>query len=246
MPVLDVMHGQVVRAVRGERHAYRPIVSPLAAGCEPVTVARALLGAAPGRPATLYLADLDAIQGGPVQAGVIAALLAALPGVELWIDAGFAGPQAVRRLAAALPDGRRGWRPVYGSESIADAAALEACAADWAADPGAILSLDHRGAALDPSGCRWQPHRWPATLIVMTLDRVGSGGGPDLATFAALRHRAPGKRWFGAGGVRGAADLAAAAAAGAAGWLVASALHEGSLGVDAAGGGSIRHQGANG
>jgi uncharacterized protein related to proFAR isomerase len=40
---------------------------------------------------------------------------------------------------------------------------------------------------------------------------------------------APDRAWIGAGGVRDAADLRAAAGSGAAGWLVASALHDGTL-----------------
>jgi phosphoribosylformimino-5-aminoimidazole carboxamide ribotide isomerase len=40
---------------------------------------------------------------------------------------------------------------------------------------------------------------------------------------------APDRTWIGAGGVRDAADLRAAHAGGAAGWLVASALHDGTL-----------------
>ncbi|HET9642558.1 MAG TPA: hypothetical protein VFP68_04185, partial [Burkholderiaceae bacterium] len=43
IPVLDLRHGQVVRAVRGERSSYRPIVTPLAQGSEPCDIARALL-----------------------------------------------------------------------------------------------------------------------------------------------------------------------------------------------------------
>jgi phosphoribosylformimino-5-aminoimidazole carboxamide ribotide isomerase len=65
----------------------------------------------------------------------------------------------------------------------------------------------------------------------MTLDRVGADAGPDLDTLAAIQARAPRARLFGAGGIRGEADLQAARAAGAAGWLVASALHDGKLGA---------------
>jgi phosphoribosylformimino-5-aminoimidazole carboxamide ribotide isomerase len=60
----------------------------------------------------------------------------------------------------------------------------------------------------------------------MTLDRVGAGSGPDLTTFNAIRQRAAGRAVIGAGGVRNAEDLRAAEAAGAAAWLVASALHD--------------------
>jgi phosphoribosylformimino-5-aminoimidazole carboxamide ribonucleotide (ProFAR) isomerase len=68
---------------------------------------------------------------------------------------------------------------------------------------------------------------WPATVLVMSLDRVGSAAGPDLPTFNRCREIAgpsPPRRWIGAGGVRDAADLQAAHRAGAAGWLVATAL----------------------
>jgi uncharacterized protein related to proFAR isomerase len=229
IPVVDLMHGQVVRGVKGERHAYRPIVSRLADGSAPGDVARGLRRAAPpppGRQPVLYVADLDAIQGGPAQVGALQQLLQSEPDLCLWLDAGFAGPASVRALRDALGPMADRVRPVYGSESLADAAALDAIAGD----PLAILSLDSRlQRPLDPSGSWQRPEAWPATVIVMTLDRVGAGSGPDLETFTRLRAMAPRRTWIGAGGVRDAADLRAAAAGGAAGWLVASALHDGTL-----------------
>jgi phosphoribosylformimino-5-aminoimidazole carboxamide ribotide isomerase len=70
----------------------------------------------------------------------------------------------------------------------------------------------------------------------MTLARVGSGAGPDLERFAAIRARAGTREIVMAGGLRDARDLAAARAAGAAAILVASALHDGRLtGGDLAG-----------
>ena len=116
---------------------------------------------------------------------------------------------------------------MYGSESLRSLTALAALAEQ----PEAILSLDCRlDQALDPAGCWQRPDLWPDTLIVMTLDRVGAHSGPDLATFERLRAQAGGRRMVGAGGLRGAADLALAHTAGAAAWLVATALHDGSLG----------------
>jgi uncharacterized protein related to proFAR isomerase len=227
--VIDLMRGQVVRGVRGERQAYRPIVSRLATGSAPCDIARALRAAAPppaGREAVLYVADLDAIQGAPVQFAVLAELLRSQPELCLWLDAGFAGPAAVRALRERLGAAAARLRPVYGSESLADAAALDAVAADSLA----ILSLDSRlQRPLDPSGSWQRPAAWPRTVVVMTLDRVGAASGPDLATFARLRAQATDRVWIGAGGVRDAQDLRAAAAGGAAGWLVASALHDGTL-----------------
>ena len=229
IPVIDLMRGQVVRGVRGERHAYRPIVSRLVQGSAPVDISGALRRVAPppaAREALLYVADLDAIQGGMVQVPVLAELLEAQPDLCLWLDAGFTGPQDVRALRSALGPAAARLRPVYGSESLASAAALD----ELARDPQAILSLDSRlERPIDPSGSWQRPLSWPRTVIVMTLDRVGAGSGPDLETFARLRAMAPDRTWIGAGGVRNAEDLRAAAAGGAAGWLVASALHDGTL-----------------
>lgn len=231
-PVIDLMGGQVVRGVRGERHAYRPIVSRLADGSAPIAIAAGLRAAAPpprGRQPVLYVADLDAIQGGPVQVAVVTELLQAQPDLCLWLDAGFTGPGRVRELRARLGADAARMRPVYGSESLASTAALD----ELAEDPLAILSLDTRlQRPLDPSGSWQRPEAWPRTVIVMTLDRVGAASGPDLETFGRLRALAPDRTWIGAGGVRHARDLRAAGAGGAAGWLVASALHDGTLDAD--------------
>jgi len=230
IPVIDLQRGQVVRGVRGERHAYRPIVSRLVEGSAPCDIALALRRAAPPPTgcAVLYVADLDAIQGGAPQVDVLLQLLHAQPDLRLWVDAGFDGPASVRTLRGDLGVAGARLRPVYGSESLSSAEAL----AEVARDPLAILSLDTRlGRPLDPSGSWQRPDAWPPTVIVMTLDRVGAGTGPELGTFTRLRAMASDRTWIGAGGVRDREDLRAAAGAGASGWLVASALHDLGLGA---------------
>jgi phosphoribosylformimino-5-aminoimidazole carboxamide ribotide isomerase len=227
IPVLDLAGGQVVRGVRGVRAAYRPVVSTLVAGSDPVAVAAALLQAAgpAGGVPLLYVADLDAIQGGAAQVGTLRRLLASREDLWLWLDAGLSGPASAAALRHALGAGSARTRLVFGSETLA---ADEADA--LAADPQAILSLDCRlEVALDPAGIWSRPALWPRTVIAMTLDRVGAAAGPDLATFERLRARAPDRAWVGAGGIRDRADLRGAAAAGACAWLVASALHDGGL-----------------
>lgn len=229
IPVLDLMGGQVVRALRGERSRYQPMRSRLCAGSDPLVLARALCEHS--RSPVLYVADLDALQGGPAQADLLRALLAALPGRRLWLDAGFAEAAAAQALFARLGEAAGRCDPVYASESLRSAEALAACFAPGdALGERALLSLDRRdGQALDRAGAWQRPDLWPRRVIVMTLERVGADAGPDLATLAGLRERSPGSRLIGAGGLRGPQDLAAAAAAGAQGWLVASALHDGRL-----------------
>ncbi|MBC8746209.1 MULTISPECIES: HisA/HisF-related TIM barrel protein [Paraburkholderia] len=239
IPVLDLLDGHVVRAVRGERSAYRPIQSRLAATSEPLAIARALLDASGAR--TLYIADLGAILQRGAHASTLAGLLAALPGVELWLDAGFADYASMRALFERIDDAvterhdhydshaagphRASLVPVFGSETLRDIHALHAA---QRAGLAPILSLDHRAGelltatALDRSSA-W----WPSRVIVMTLDQVGSYAGPDLATFERLRAQAAAHTTLiGAGGIRNRDDLAAAAGTGASAWLVASALHD--------------------
>ncbi len=216
IPVIDLLRGHAVHAIGGRRSAYRPLDSPLCRHGEVLPLVRRLhegLGCA-----LLYVADLDAIQGGALQFDVIAGILDAFPDLALWLDGGFRDADAlepVRHLARL--------RPVIGSESWRATGALPKV------EP--VLSIDSDAAGLrDPSGIAGDPQRWPDDLILMDLTRVGAAQGPAVAMLRQWRDRAPGARLYLAGGVRGPADLDAAAAAGAAGILLASALHEGALG----------------
>jgi phosphoribosylformimino-5-aminoimidazole carboxamide ribotide isomerase len=172
---------------------------------------------------------------------VLAALRAALPGIELWLDAGYADYAAMRALfdhidALAQHDGHAAHHPratlvpVFGTESLRDIHALHAAQADGLAP---ILSLDHRaGQLLTVTALERSSAWWPSRVIAMTLDQVGSYAGPDLATFDRIRASAtPHTTVIGAGGIRNRADLSFATDTGAAAWLVASALHDGQLDV---------------
>jgi phosphoribosylformimino-5-aminoimidazole carboxamide ribotide isomerase len=218
IPVLDLRGGRVVRARRGERATYAPIKTPLAKGSDPAAVASGLLRAWPAR--CLYVADLDAIiDGAAPDLAALRAIAAACPGTSLWVDAGFARADGVE---AFLAEGLG--RPVIGTESQEDAALVTALG------DRAVLSLDTRGGErMGPDSLHEDATLWPADVIAMTLASVGAGSGPDLPALQAIRARAPSRRVYAAGGVRGPEDLRALAAAGIAGALVASALHDGTL-----------------
>lgn len=226
IPVIDLLQGQVVRAVRGDRQRYQPIDSALCASSEPVTVARILCEHCASR--QLYVADLDALQGGVGHVAVVRQLLEALPGIELWLDAGFADVSQAQALCAGLGPLAERLVPVFGSESLRSRAALEACFSSQFTSPGrGILSLDRRnGERLDVAGCWDSPALWPPRIIVMTLERVGAGTGPDVGTLREVAARSPQTQLIGAGGIDSVADLALAREAGASAWLVASALHD--------------------
>lgn len=219
IPVVDLRHGIVVRARAGARDTYAPIVTPLAKGAAPAEVARALVDAVGAR--ILYVADLDAIvDGAAPDLTSLARIAQACPGATLWVDAGFAdadGVAAFRRLGLG--------RPVIGSESQVDATLVRMLG------DAAVFSLDTRdGERLGPACLHAEPAHWPRDVIVMTLGRIGVGGGPDLDRLGALRTVSPETRLYAAGGVRGPEDVRALAAIGVAGALVATAIHDGSLG----------------
>jgi phosphoribosylformimino-5-aminoimidazole carboxamide ribotide isomerase len=139
----------------------------------------------------------------------------------LWIDAGAANAaDAQAWLAHERVD------VVLGSESFADHAALAALCAK----ARILLSLDFQGAHfLGARALCENAAAWPQRVVAMTLARVGATEGPDLARVSEIVTRAGGREIFAAGGVRNMGDLACLEAAGAAGALVASALHEGRL-----------------
>jgi HisA/HisF family protein len=226
IPVIDVRGGVVVRARMGRRDEYRPIQTSLSRTSDPVDVARGLFSIFPFP--TLYVADLDAIEGRGGNRAVLERLQAAFPNLTLWVDSGIARvAEAERWLAAGLG------HLVLGSESQADTA----LARRFAADPRVVLSLDFRGVEFQgPRELLADPACWPGKVIAMTLAKVGSGAGPDMEVLAAVRKTGAPRKIYAAGGVRDATDLTALARAGIAGALVASCLHDGRLtGEDIAG-----------
>jgi phosphoribosylformimino-5-aminoimidazole carboxamide ribotide isomerase len=201
IPVIDLRGGVAVHARRGRRDEY----APLPGGEDPVAIARALCARARSR--TLYVADLDAIAGAEPDRATLAALAAV---ADLWVDAG----------GGAVP----GARTVVGTESL-----------HAAPSPDALLSVDLRdGALISPlpqlagrdATAAVPLARDAAELIVIDLARVGSGEGPPVEAVATLARALPGVAIYAGGGVRGDADLQALERAGAAGALVATALHD--------------------
>jgi HisA/HisF family protein len=231
IPVIDLQRGVAVHAVRGDRERYRPLSSRIAEGSDPVPLTRAVrerFGLE-----ELYVADLDAIGGGPANSDVVAALARE---AHVMVDAGAATATAV---AGLLELGVA--RVVIGTESLPGAEAFRRLRTELP-DAPLVLSLDLRGGRLvspDPAlsgsaAADALAHFADAgarQAIVLDLARVGSGEGPDVALLGELHARFPDVELLAGGGVRDAADLRALAAAGTSGALVATALHGGAIGA---------------
>lgn len=214
IPVIDVRQGVAVRAVAGDRANYRALETPLAASADPVDVARGYLSLHAFR--TLYVADLDGIEGRGANRDMVMRVASASYGVDLWVDDG-----------SGLADRSLPRTPVIGTESIASVRPIKD--AEFNGYP-CVLSLDFRGDVYQgPPELLEDSSLWPERVIVMTLGRVGMNAGPDLDRVRDIVRRARGRRVYAAGGVRGRDDLVSLHEAGAAGALVATALHEGKI-----------------
>jgi len=230
--VIDLKDGLAVHAVRGERERYRPVSSVLTGeDGDPLALARALrseLGLE-----ELYVADLDAITGARSLSPAIGALAHE---ANLMVDAGVSEPERARELLAlGVP------RVIVGTETLSGPGALDRLLTELPAG-AVVLSIDLRDGRLlspDPQLAGLAAPEALARLhdarlrdvIVLDLTRVGSGAGLDVALIAEL-HAAFGElELLAGGGVRDVDDLRALEAAGAAGALVATALHRGVIGA---------------
>jgi phosphoribosylformimino-5-aminoimidazole carboxamide ribotide isomerase len=231
IPVLDLMGGRVVQGVQGHRARYQPVKSVLTASCAPLAVARALW--AETGCDTLYVADLDAIERRGDHRTLIQELSTEIP-ARLWVDAGVRDVEAVPSWTGARVD-----RVVVGSETLDLMESLDAIRAAFPAERlvfsldmqrGQVLSHCHELCALSPLSLlrRLADGGW-THVILLTLDRVGTGGGPDWPLLEGARHSLPDLNLMVGGGVRGIEDVHRLSHLGASGVLVASALHSGWL-----------------
>jgi len=229
IPVLDLMGGRVVQGIQGARARYQPLRSSLTPSSDPLPVARALQ--AETNCDTFYIADLDAIEQRADQRSTILALAEGLP-VKLWLDAGVSDAEAVPRWLDGGVD-----RVVVGSETLDSVANLQAIGASYSNEQlvfsldvqqGQVLSRCAEFRAAPPLSVleRLAAAGW-RQVIVLTLNRVGTGSGPDWRLLESARCAFPDLSLIAGGGVRSIEDLHRLSRMGMSGVLLASALHRG-------------------
>jgi len=230
--VLDLRKGLAVHARAGERERYAPVASVAGERIEPGD-ARALARIYRDRfdLSELYAADLDAIEGRAPQDRLVSSL-ATLAG--LWLDAGVSSADRARH---TLTLGTA--HVIVGLETLQSWDALDEICASVRGGHVAF-SLDLRDGTLlgnDDVTCRGSVDAVAAraagagvaSIIVIDLARVGTGGGIDSRLVARVRGSAPRATLLAGGGVRGLDDLLRLADAGCDGALVATALQDGRI-----------------
>ena len=231
IPVIDLSDKQVVRGVGGRRSEYRPLVSPLSPSSRPLDVARGIrthVGLS-----EIYLADLNAIAGGPADIATVRTLTA--DGFRLWVDPG------IRDYIEVYPLIEHGGVEdvVVGLETVLSPDVLQTIIIEHG--ERIIFSLDLRAGeplgdrqAWDGGDARMIAERvigmGVRRLLVLDLAHVGMGQGlgtEALCAFLAATY--PEVEISAGGGVRGPRDLVRLRASGVRAALVASALHDGRL-----------------
>lgn len=232
--VVDLSDGLAVHAQGGARAHYGPVRSlagrPIRSG-DARAIVRWYVEELGVR--EIYVADLDALRGRPPQHALIRGL--ASFDVPLWLDAAISTVAAAR---TAVEDGAT--RVVVGLETLPSLDALGAiCEAVGGRTVAFSLDLRRGEPLVAPGGvlAGRTPEQIAAAavavgaraVIVLDLARVGMRRGLDLGLLARVRASVPEAELVVAGGVRGVADLAAAAGAGCNAALVATALYDGRL-----------------
>ena len=236
IPVIDLKGGRVVRGLAGRRAEYQPIESRLVGDAAPRSVALAF--AQRLRAEEVYVADLDALEGGEPDWPSYGEIASA--GLRLLVDAGASDARKVARLAEFTASGKPLAGVIVALESLSGPDQLDAMLTAVGTQRG-IFSLDLKHGRPFTTAAGWS-NMGPIEIcqaaaragfrrfIVLDLSRVGTGTGTGVAPLcrqlAAMR---PAAQLIAGGGVRGRSDLEDLAAAGCRGALVASVLHDGRL-----------------
>jgi phosphoribosylformimino-5-aminoimidazole carboxamide ribotide isomerase len=238
IPVLDILGGVAVHAVRGRRKEYQPIKSVLCASVKPLDVAAALkaLGFS-----ELYVADLDAITGGQPNFSLFKRL-AVEPGLKLLVDAGVT---SLKRAEEVLDSGVS--KVIIGTETL-QSLGFVAEAVGTLGSERIMVSLDLMGdrvlSRFELSGLseplaflRELENTGVSQVIVLDLQKVGSGEGVNTAFLQEVLRNIKADVFVG-GGVRDIADLVELKDLGVFGVLIATALHSGKISPE-----SLKHAG---
>ena len=229
IPVLDLLNGIAVHAMRGERNKYRPLESVLSPSPDPLELAKVFdsLGFD-----ELYAADLDAILKDEEDFSVFTRI-ASETDLTLMVDAGISDLTRAKKVLEAGAS-----NVIIGTETLTDLGfAGEAVRA--LGEDRVIVSVDLKGGELlsrSESIRSMNPLRLVealeemgvARVIVLDLSRVGSEQGANMGIVEEVLEKT-GVEVITGGGMQGIKDLDEARGLGVSGALIATVLHNGKL-----------------
>lgn len=233
--MIDLLNNQAVHAVKGERKYYKPVVSVLCNSSNPLEIARGVrdrLGLN-----EIYIADLDAIQDS-IQTNHrdLIERLTSCEKIHVLLDAGISDAGQARDWL-----NKGVYKVIIGTETLEKLEALKEIPPN--VDPARLIfSLDCRNgkilskcsglSALSPIKALEYLHSsgWQE-IILLDLARVGSGQGADHSLITEAQASFPELTLLVGGGIKGPEELNRLQSLGIRGALVATALHDGTIGA---------------
>jgi phosphoribosylformimino-5-aminoimidazole carboxamide ribotide isomerase len=211
---MDLKGGLVVHGRKGERESYRPLTWGLVGSPEPVLYLETI------RPRYLYIADLDRITGSGSQNAEIGICCHTVE--RCYVDRGIRSPA-----------------DYLTGERIVNVVGTETAGDDLSVYRGGFLSLDLREGRVipsnrDPLSILQEAARLPFEgCLILNLASVGTGDGlPSSPLLGALRRSFDRTLLFG-GGISGEKDLDLLCSYGFDGAVVATAVHQRRIPIDA-------------
>jgi phosphoribosylformimino-5-aminoimidazole carboxamide ribotide isomerase len=232
IPVMDILNGVVVHAVRGKRSEYQPLRSVLCDSPNPLDLASTFkaLGFE-----ELYAADLDAIMGGCPNFSILKKVVGTI-GIRLMVDAGVTDLKRAKELVKSGVS-----KVILGTETLPSINFVETAIKSLGKE-SVVVSLDLKAGKVisgfelgkfgNPLSLLQEFKRMRANqIIVLDLDRVGSGEGVNMPFLKDVKRNFEGKVFVG-GGIQNIKDLVELRRMGVFGVLIATALHSGRISVE--------------
>jgi len=229
IPAIDILGGRCVRLVRGD------FDHPKVYSDDPAEVAAEFAKAGAER---IHVVDLDAARG---QGGDNKTLIQSIvrnQGIKIQVAGGIRSAETVD---AWLGAGAHA--VVMGTAAVRDPRLLERCARRHPGQVLAALDVRHDQAAVsgwtetEPVMIGSLLGRWDklplAGVVLTSIDKDGTLGGPDLKTLARARAMTSQTLQY-SGGVTSLEDIAKVAAAGAQAVILGKALYEGRITLEQA------------
>lgn len=229
IPVIDVLGGIAVHAIRGRRKEYQPLKSVLCDSADPVDVATSLKALGFGN---LYVADLNAITGGQPDFSLFKRI-ADKTGLNLMIDAGITSLERAEKVLKNHVS-----QVIIGTETLSRTSFVAEAVESFGSEK-IIVSLDLMGNKILSGfklGMLADPMRFlqklekggVSQIIVLDLAKVGSYEGVNIDFLREVLGKITAKVIVG-GGVRDVKDLSELKYLDVFGVLVATALHMGKI-----------------
>jgi phosphoribosylformimino-5-aminoimidazole carboxamide ribotide isomerase len=231
IPVLDILNGKVVHAIKGKRSDYQPIKSSFTSSAEPLEVARAFRNTGFR---DLYIADLDAIIDCSTNFQVLKQIIDST-GLKLMVDAGITNLDRAQKLLASGVS-----KLIVGTETLTEKSFVSKAIQLFGKDR-VVVSIDLKDGKVlvKPGfdGCtealgllREFVEMGVSNFIILDLTKVGSSEGINSDLLKQIHETLKLEIYVG-GGARNIKDLIDLKNLGVSGVLVATALHNGKITV---------------